>query len=164
MNYNQLDLKSPGVSSTLPHGSCYSHDMERFFHWAETCCGKQNSTLNGSSRKAHAARSHMTCHSLWKSLCVPEHEDWVKHLMPALWLLSFSILQKWVSNASDLRHPACCYQNVTNTTKLHPRGKTENFFPQFEVYTPSFRLNFWVFLPIPPLLILKSIFPHMPCS
>lgn len=87
----------------------HSQDTHRFFHWPETGCWKQDSALNGTSRKALAVHSHMTCHSLWQSVCVLEHEGWVRCFMSALLLLSSNTLQRWVSNASDLRHPENSY-------------------------------------------------------
>lgn len=48
----------------------------------------------------------MTCHSLWKSLCAPEHEEWLRDFMSTLLLLLLSspVLQRWARNAYDLRH------------------------------------------------------------
>lgn len=53
---------------------------------------------------------------------------------------------------------------ITNHMKLYEEKNNKKKKFQFEVYTPSFRLNFRVLLPIPSLLILNNIFPHMTCS
>lgn len=96
------------------------------------------------SRKAHAVCSHMTCHSLWKSLCVPEHEDRARCLTSALLLLSFRILQKWVSNASDLRHPQRCYHKGHKYYEAtSPRGKIkkEGIFPTVSSLYAQFQIK-----------------------
>lgn len=141
-----------------------SQDTLGFFQRPEAGCGKQDWALNGASRNAVAVHSHMTCHSLWKSLRVLEHEGWGRCFRSALLLLSSDLLQRWVSNASDLRHPEISYQERhTLQSHIQEENSQKVFFPQFKVYIPSFRLSFWIFPPTPPTLLWNKDHtnPHM---
>lgn len=60
----------------------------------------------------------MTCHSLWKSLCAPEHEEWLKYFMS---MLGSSVLQKRAGNTYEAAE--CCFTEGTNTVELYLRGK-----------------------------------------
>lgn len=106
MNYNQPDLKAqvfPPPYHTMRVLLIHSQDTHSSFHWPETGCGEEDSSLSGTSRKAHAVHSHMTCRSLWKSLCVPEREGGVKWFLSASPLLGFNTRKKWTA-MPDQRH------------------------------------------------------------
>lgn len=115
MNYNQPDLNAQvfplpyhaGLANPLPGHTVFSTGLNQ---------AVEDSALSGTSRKAHAVRSHMTCCSLWKSLCVPEHEDGVKCFLSASLLLSFNTRKKWTA-MPDQRHQQRhkCYQATLKT-------------------------------------------------
>lgn len=57
MNYNQPDLKAqvfPPPYHTMRVLLIHSQDTHSSFHWPETGCGEEDSSLSGTSRKAHA--------------------------------------------------------------------------------------------------------------
>lgn len=122
MNYNQPDLKAqvfPPPYHTMRVLLIHSQDTHSSFHWPETGCGEEDSSLSGTSRKAHAVHSHMTCCSLWKSLCVPEREGGVKWFLSASPLLGFNTHKKWTA-MPDQRHQQRhkCYQVTSKRQKF----------------------------------------------
>lgn len=119
--------------------------MERFFHWPETHCGKQDSTWSGWSRKAHAVHSHDLPQSVEITVCTRAWrvtEIFHVHIAAARLFCASEMGREWLWPEA----PECCYHRNHKQYEATSKGKNSKkyVFPQFLVCIPGFSWNFWV--------------------